>query len=150
MSRADLRLLPGATCVWALAVLGVTAGTAAAVAGGAVLVALALTAITLMGRPRLAHGIYAHLGIIVLAGVLLFPALQRHGGTAEAFEDAAEQGLIVELTVAAAADPAVPDSGPQWSRSGQQMRARTVRGPARMGRDAVTLPASVPVLVRAS
>ena len=150
MTRSDLRLLPGATCVWALAVLGVTAGTAAAVAGGAVLVALALTAITLMGRPRLAHGIYAHLGIIVLAGVLLFPALQRYGGTAEAFEDAAEQGLIVELTVAAAADPAVPDSGPQWSRSGQQMRARTVRGPARMGRDAVTLPASVPVLVRAS
>src|SRR5699024_2881114 len=88
MTRSDLRLLPGATCVWALAVLGVTAGTAAAVAGGAVLVPLALTAITLMGRTRLAHGIYAHLGIIVLAGVLLFPALQRHGGTAEAFEDA--------------------------------------------------------------
>ena len=42
MTRADLRLLPGATCVWALAVLGVTAGGAAAIAAGAVLVSLAL------------------------------------------------------------------------------------------------------------
>ena len=47
MSRADLRLLPGATCVWALAVLGITAGGAAAIAAGAVLVSLALTALTL-------------------------------------------------------------------------------------------------------
>jgi competence protein ComEC len=35
VNRADLRLLPGATCLWALAVLGVTVGGAAAGAPGA-------------------------------------------------------------------------------------------------------------------
>ena len=149
MTRADLRLLPGATCIWALAVIGVTAGTAAAVAGAAVLVALALTAVTVVGGTRTAGGIFAHLGIVVLAGALLFPALQRHGGTEELFADAAEQGLILELTVASAADPAPPSSGPEWARGGMQMRARTVRGPARIGRDGIRLPASLPVLVRA-
>ncbi|MDN5820883.1 MAG: ComEC/Rec2 family competence protein, partial [Brachybacterium sp.] len=150
MTRADLRLLPGATCVWALAVLGITAGTAAAVAGGAVLVALALSAVTLTGSPHAARSVFAHLGIVVLAGVLLFPALERHGSTDDALEQAEQRGLIVELTIVAAADPAPPGSGPSWARGGQQMRARTVRGPARIGRDAVTLPASLPVLVRAS
>lgn len=150
MTRADLRLLPGATCVWALAVLGVTAGTAAAVAGGAVLVALALSAVTLTGSPRMSRGIFAHLGVVVLAGALLFPALQSHGSTDVTMEHAAQQGLVVELTVVAAADPAPPGGGPSWAREGQQMRARTVRGPARVGRDVSALPASLPVLVRAS
>ncbi|MDN5899857.1 MAG: ComEC/Rec2 family competence protein, partial [Brachybacterium sp.] len=106
MTRADLRLLPGATCVWALAVLGITAGTAAAVAGGAVLVALALSAVTLTGSPHAARSVFAHLGIVVLAGVLLFPALERHGSTDDALEQAEQRGLIVELTIVAAADPA--------------------------------------------
>ncbi|GAA4526770.1 ComEC/Rec2 family competence protein [Brachybacterium paraconglomeratum] len=150
MTRADLRLLPAATCIWALAVLGVTVGTAAAVAGGAVLVALGLTVITVTGGTRTASGIFAHLGVLVLAGALLFPALQRHGTTDELLEEAAAQGLIVELTVVAAADPAVPSGGPEWSRDGLQMRARTVRGPARIGRAEAALPASLPVLVRAS
>lgn len=150
MTRADLRLLPAATCIWALAVLGVTVGTAAAVAGGAVLVALALTVITVTGGTRTASGIFAHLGIVVLAGVLLFPALQRHGSTDELLEEAAGRGLIVELTVVAAADPAAPASGPEWSRDGLQMRARTVRGTARIGREDAALPASLPLLVRAS
>ncbi|MGO3290200.1 ComEC/Rec2 family competence protein [Brachybacterium sp. AOP42-C2-15] len=150
MTRADLRLLPAATCVWALAVLGVTVGTAAAVAGCAVLVALGLTVITVSGGTRTASGIFAHLGIVVLAGVLLFPALQRHGTTDELFEEAAAQGLIVELTVVAAADPATPASGPEWSRDGLQMRSRTVRGPARIGREEAALPASLPLLVRAA
>src|SRR5699024_2770533 len=95
MTRSDLRLLPGATCVWALAVLGVTAGTAAAVAGAAVLVALALSVITLAGPRRTGHALFAHLGIVVLAGVLLFPALQRHGQTDDALERAAAEGLVV-------------------------------------------------------
>ncbi|AXK45233.1 ComEC/Rec2 family competence protein [Brachybacterium saurashtrense] len=149
MTRADLRLLPGATCVWALAVLGVSAGTAAAIAGGAVLVALGLTAVMLAGPGSTSRGLFAHLGIVVLAAVLLFPALQRHGETDQALERAAADGLVVELTVVAAADPAAPESGPEWSRHGLQMRARTVSGPARTGRDEVRLPASLPVLVRA-
>ncbi|WP_422114739.1 ComEC/Rec2 family competence protein [Brachybacterium sp. UNK5269] len=149
MKRSDLRLLPAATSIWVLAVLGVTAGTAAAVAGGAVLVALALTAVTLAGPGRAAHGIFAHLGIVVLAGALLFPALQRHGQTDAALEDAAAEGLIVALTVTATSDPAAPRSGPEWSRSGLQMRARTVRGAARIGREHIELPASLPLLVRA-
>lgn len=150
MTRADLRLLPAATCVWALAVLGITAGTAAAVAGAAVLVALALTVISVTGGTRTARGIFAHLGIVVLVGVLLFPALQRHGSTDEILTDAAEQGLVLELSVLAAADPAPPSSGPEWARDGVQMRARTVRGPARIGRERAELPASLPLLVRAS
>ena len=149
MTRADLRLLPAATCVWALAVLGITAGAAAAVAGGAVLVALALTAVTLLGPSGTGRSILAHLGILVLAGALLFPALQRHAGTDEALRSAEEQGLVLELTVVASADPAPPGSGPDWARGGQQLRARTVRGPVRMGREEVALPASLPVLVTA-
>lgn len=149
MTRADLRLLPAATCVWALAVLGVTAGTAAAIAGGAVLVALALTAITLAGRSALTVALYAHLGVLVLAGVLLFPALQRHGAAVELLDRAEAEDLVVTLTLRAASDPAPPTSGPDWARGGLQLRGRTVRGPARLGRDQQLLPASLPVLVRA-
>lgn len=149
MNRADLRLLPAATCAWALAVLGVTAGSAAAIAGGAVLVGLALTAITLAGRSAISTALYAHLGVLVLAGMLLFPALQRHGAAVELLDRAEAKGLVVTLTVRAASDPSVPSSGPEWSRSGLQLRARTVRGPAQLGRDQHLLPASLPVLVRA-
>ncbi|MGO2360907.1 MAG: ComEC/Rec2 family competence protein, partial [Brachybacterium tyrofermentans] len=135
MKRSDLRLLPAATCLWAVAVLGVTAGAAAAVAATAAIVALALTAILLIGDPRVRHGIFAHLGILALAGVLLFPALLRHGDAAQLLEEAARDELVVELTVIASADPAVPDSGPQWSRGGMQVMARTARGTAQLGRE---------------
>src|SRR5690606_22309475 len=92
MTRADLRLLPGATCVWALAVLGVTAGGAAAIAAGAVLVSLALTALTLLGPARGARTILAHLALVLLAGSLLVPALHRHDGTADVLGEAAADG----------------------------------------------------------
>src|SRR5699024_6281212 len=140
-TRADLRLLPGATCVWALAVLGVTAGGAAAIAAGAVLVSLALTALTLLGPARGARTILAHLALVLLAGLLLIPALHRHDGTADA--------LVVGLTVSAGSDPAPPSGGPEWSRTGLQMMARTAPGPARIGRTQEQLTAAVPVLVRA-
>ena len=149
MTRADLRLLPAATCVWALAVLGITAGGAAAIAAGAVLVSLALTALMLLGPARAARGILAHLALVVLAGLLLVPALQRQDGASELLEGAAAEGSIVELTVMASGDPAVPAGGAEWSRTGLQMRARTIPGPARIGRDQVVLPAAAPVLVRA-
>src|SRR5699024_1923938 len=150
VSRTDLRLLPGATCVWALAVLGIAAGTAAALAAAAVLVSLALTAVVLTGPSATGRSILAHLSIVVLAGALLFPALQRHEGTHGGLAEAQQQGLVVELTVVAAAEPAPPDSGPAWARGGQRLRARTVQGAAHLGRRAVHLPASVPLLVRAS
>src|SRR5699024_8786155 len=111
---------------------------------------LALTAVVLAGASTTGRSILAHLGIVVLAGALLFPALQRHSSTDEALVLAEQRGLVVELTVVAAADPAPPGSGPAWARGGQQMRARTVQGVARIGREEVTLPASLPVLVRAS
>lgn len=149
MKRSDLRLLPAAACVWAVAVLGVTAGAAAAVAATATIVALGLTAILLIGSSRVRHGIFAHLGILALAGVLLFPALLRHGDALELLEDAARDELVVEMTVVASADPAPPDSGPDWSRGGVQVMARTARGAVRLGRDERVLPASLPLLVRA-
>ncbi|MGP5252610.1 ComEC/Rec2 family competence protein [Brachybacterium alimentarium] len=148
MQRADLRLLPAAACIWALAVLGVAAGAAAAVAAGALLISLALTVIVLAGHgPR--QALFAHVGIVVLAGVLLFPALLRHGDAAQTLEDAAAEGVVVELTVIAGGDPSPPASGPAWSQGGLQVMARTERGPARLGREQVTLPASLPLLVRA-
>ena len=149
MTAADLRLLPAATCIWALAVLGVTAGTAAAIAGGALLIAAVLTALLLVDRLRTRHGLLAHLAIVVLAGALLLPALERHGGTDQRLQEAAEDGLIVELSLIAGEDPAPPEAGPVWARSGMQAMARTVAGPARLGRERVELPASLPVLVRA-
>src|SRR5699024_12076095 len=89
-------------------------------------------------------------GVVVPGGALLSPALGRHGTTEGARVLAGRGGLVVELPVVAAADPAPPGSGPAWARGGQQMRARTVQGVARIGREEVTLPASLPVLVRAS
>ncbi|WP_114854865.1 ComEC/Rec2 family competence protein [Brachybacterium sp. YJGR34] len=149
MTRADLRLLPAATCLWGLAVLGITAGTAAAVAGGAVLLALALTAVTLAARPGTRRGILAHVGLLALAGTLLVPALARHGATEEVLDQAISEDLVVELQVIAAADPAAPRSGPSWARDGMSMRSRTAASPARLGRDRAELPASLSVLVRA-
>jgi competence protein ComEC len=149
VNRADLRLLPGATCLWALAVLGVTVGGAAAGAPGAVLVSLALTALALLGPARGARTVLAHLALVVLAGLLLVPALHRHDDTADALGEAAAEGSVVELTLTAGADPAPPSGGPDWSRTGLQMRARTVPGPASIGREQVALRAAVPVLVRA-
>ncbi|MFC7374608.1 ComEC/Rec2 family competence protein [Brachybacterium sp. GCM10030268] len=150
MKHADLRLIPAAACIWILAVLGVMVSTAAAVAACAVIVALALSAIMLAGGSRAVHVLFAHLGILVLAGALLFPALQRHGQTDHLLAEAAEDALVVELNVVAGADPAPPASGPAWSRSGIQVMTRTVRGPATLGRHDVQLPASLPVLLRAA
>jgi competence protein ComEC len=149
MNRSDLRLLPGATCVWALAVLGITAGGAAAIAAGAVLVSLALTALMLLGPARTARTVLSHLALVGLAALLLIPALLRQDDASGRLEQAAADGLVAELTVVASADPAAPSGGPEWSRSGLQMRARTVPGPARIGREQVMLRAAVPVLVRA-
>ena len=149
MNAADLRLLPAATCIWALAVLGVTAGTAAAVAGGAVLIAAVLTVLLLVEGLRTGHGLLAHLAIVVLAGVLLVPALERHGGTDQQLQEAAGDGLIVELTLIAGEDPAPPEAGPVWARGGMQVMARTDAGRAQLGREQAQLPASLPVLVRA-
>src|SRR5690625_3539056 len=149
MRRSDLQLLPAATVVWALAVLGITVGAAAGIAGAAVIVSLALAAVMLLGGTRTAHAIFAHLGIVVLAGALLFPALQRHSAATELLEDAAAQALTVEMVVVTAGEPAAPSSGPPWSRTGLQAMARTVRGPAQLGKDEVNLPASLPLLLRA-
>lgn len=149
MRRSDLQLLPAATIVWALAVLGITAGAAAAIAGAAVVISLALTAVMVLGGTRTAQGLLAHLGIVVLAGALLVPALQRHTAASELLEDAAADALMVEMVVIASAEPDTPSSGPPWARSGVQAMARTARGNARLGEDEVLLPASLPLLLRA-
>src|SRR5690625_6302514 len=91
MRRSDLQLLPAATVVWALAVLGITVGAAAGIAGAAVIVSLALAAVMLLGGTRTAHAVFAHLGVMVLAGALLFPALQRHTAATEMLEDRSEE-----------------------------------------------------------
>ena len=51
------------------------------------------SAITLAGPSGTAQAIFAHLGIVVLAAVLLFPALERHGQSEVALESAAAEGL---------------------------------------------------------
>src|SRR5690625_7944644 len=94
MRRSDLQLLPAATVVWALAVLGITVGAAAGIAGAAVIVSLALAAVMLLGGTRTAHAVFAHLGVMALAGALLFPALQRHTAATEVLEDAAAEAQI--------------------------------------------------------
>ena len=149
MRRSDLQLLPAATVVWALAVLGITVGAAAGIAGAAVIVSLALAAVMLLGGTRTAHAVFAHLGVMALAGALLFPALQRHTAATEVLEDAAAEALTVEMVVVTAGEPAPPDRGPPWSRSGLQTMARTVRGHALLGKDEAHLPASLPLLLRA-
>lgn len=145
----DLLLLPGAVVVWGLAVLGALVGTAAAVAAAAVLIALALTVTTVLGTSRTAPAVLAHLGIVVLAGALLFPALQRLETAQETLTVAADDAAVVQLALTAAQDPAPPTSGPPWAREGLQMRARSRAGAARIGTTTRTLPSSVPILVRA-
>lgn len=149
MRRGDLRLLPAATAAWALAVLGMSAGTAAAIAGGAVLTALVLAAVLWWGGRSLAHRLLAHLGLGVLAAALLLPALHRAETATELLEDAAARGLVVELEVRLGADPEAPSTGPVWAREGVGAMARAVRGPVRLGTEQELLPASVPLLVRA-
>lgn len=149
MRRGDLRLLPAATAAWALAVLGMSAGTAAAIAGGAVLTALVLAAVLWWGGRSLAHRLLAHLGLGVLAAALLLPALHRAETATGLLEDAAARGLVVELEVRLGADPEAPSTGPDWAREGVGAMARTVRGPVRLGTEQELLPASVPLLVRA-
>src|SRR5690625_5572380 len=100
MRRSDLQLLPAATVVWALAVLGITVGAASGIAGAAVIVSLALAAVMLLGGTRTAHAVFAHLGGMVLAGARLFPALQRPTAAAEGAEDAADEALTRETAVA--------------------------------------------------
>src|SRR5699024_8363262 len=121
MRRSDLQLLPAATVVWALAVVGSTVGGAAGIAGAAGHVALA--PVMLLGGTRTAHAVFAHLGVMALAGALLFPALQRHTAATEVLEDAAAEALTVEMVVVTAGEPAPPDRGPPWSRSGLQTMA---------------------------
>src|SRR5690625_5932356 len=53
------------------------------------------------------------------------------------------------MVVVTAGEPAPPDRGPPWSRSGLQTMARTVRGHALLGKDEAHLPASLPLLLRA-
>lgn len=66
----DLRLLPGATTVWVLAVLGIAAGAQAAIAACAVLAVTLLTVAVVVSRPGFTHLLLAHLGVVALAGIL--------------------------------------------------------------------------------
>lgn len=149
MNRADLRLLPAATVLWALAVLGIRVGTAAAIAAAAVIVVGVLTVIMASGGPRAAHRLFAHLGLVVLAAALLFPALHRAETTTATLEDAAADELRVELLLTTGGDPSAPDHGPDWARQGVQAMARTEPGHAEVGRSRLEIPGSVPVLLRA-
>lgn len=146
----DLRLLPGAAAIWSLAAIGILLGAQAAIAACAVLCSSVLAAIVVIPRRAITHILFAHLAVVALAGVLLFPVLLRHDETSRALHTAAEEGLVVQLAVTARADPAAPSSGPEWSRYGLQMMARTIPARARIGAEEVSVPASVPVLVRSS
>lgn len=146
----DLRLLPGATTVWVLAVLGIAAGAQAAIAACAVLAVTLLTVAVVVSRPGFTHLLLAHLGVVALAGILLFPALVRHDHAVDQLQAASEDALIVEIGLTLRADPAAPTAGPEWSRAGLQVMARTLPSRARIGDEEVRLPASVPVLVRTS
>lgn len=148
MRRSDLRLLPGACAVWGLAVLGIALGAPAALAAGAVLTAGVLSVAVVVNRRALTHLLLAHLGVLALAGVLLFPALLRHDAAVLALDEAAREGLVVEMMLSVRADPEPPAGGPEWSRDGLQVMARTVPAPARIGDRRVLVPASVTVLVR--
>ena len=149
MRRADLRLLPAATAAWALAVLGMSAGAAAAMAGAAVLSALVLAVVLLWGGRSAGRRLLADLGLGVLAAALLILAVQRAETATSLLTRAASEGRIVELTVRLSGDPEVPTGGAAWARQGLGAMARTERGPARIGDGTAVLPASVPVLLRA-
>ena len=146
----DLRLLPGAATVWVLAVIGIAVGAQAAMAACAVLVATVLTVAVVLARRSITHVLLAHLGVVALAGVLLLPVLLRHDQALEQLHAASKDALIVEMAVPLRADPATPTGGPEWSRSGMQVMARTVPSQARIGDQELQVPASVPVLVRTS
>lgn len=144
----DLRLLPGATAVWVLAVLGVAAGAQAAIAACAILAATVLTVAVVIARPVLTHVLLAHLGVVALAGVLLFPVLLRHDHAVDQLHTASNEALILEVAVTLRSDPSAPNGGPEWSRTGLQVMARTLPTHATIGNQDIPLPASVPVLIR--
>jgi competence protein ComEC len=149
VKHADLRLLPAAGALWALAVLGISAGTAALIAAATAGIALALSVVLITRGTALAHTVLAHLGLLVLGCALLVPAVQRAGGSVDLLEDAAAQGMQVELQLALSSEPSVPENGPEWARSGLQTMARTVPGQGTFGRDQHRVPGAVPLLLRA-
>ena len=149
MKHTDLRLLPAAGTLWALAVLGISAGTAALIAAAAAGLALVLSVVLITRRTALAHTVLAHLGLLVLGCALLVPAVQRAGESVDRLEGAAALGLQVELQLVLSSEPAAPQTGPEWAREGLQTMVRTVPGPGAFGRDRIRVPGSVPLLLRA-
>lgn len=150
LRRGDLRLLPGACAIWVLAVLGAAWGLGAAVAAAAALASVVLTAVIALGRRQRSAVLMAHLALVLLACILLVPALERADRTRSRLADAAEDGRILEVSLVLRSDPSAPTSGPEWSRDGLRASARTVRGPVRIGAETAHLPGSVPVLLSAA
>lgn len=146
MGRAELGTAPAAVVVWALAILGTQAGAAAAVAAGVLLLVGVLTAILLGAGTSWRGPLTAHLTLVLLAVMVLIPALHRQEAARSALQEA--EGAVVELPLRLASEPEAPRSGPDWARTGLQARARTLRGPAELGAERTVLPAAVPVLLR--
>ncbi|MGY5764672.1 ComEC/Rec2 family competence protein [Brachybacterium sp. DNPG3] len=149
LRHGDLRLLPGATAVWALAVIGAILGQGAAVAAAALLTSGVLAAVVALGRRGRSSALMAHLGLVLIACLLLVPALERASTTRDVLAGAAEDGVVVELALTLRTDPETPATGPAWARTGVRASARSIRGPVRIGAQEMTLPGSVPILLSA-
>ncbi|MFC0673915.1 ComEC/Rec2 family competence protein [Brachybacterium hainanense] len=149
LSRSDLRLAPAALALWILAVIGVRGGLAVLCPT----ILAALSCLLLIGvlsrRLAVVRRLLAHLGVVVLGLALLVPALSRHEAAVSVLERASSQGLVLEVEVEALTQARSPSSGPSFSREDVQLRARTLPGNVRVGRDSGHL-GQVAVLVRAS
>lgn len=143
----DLRTLPVATALWAIAALGVLAGAAAAIAASALLLVLTLTIVVLLTAGGPSRAVFAHCGMFALLSILLVPALLRVESTADELARAADTGAIVTLEVRATTIAQSSPSGPEWAKESRWLQARTVPGVIRIGREDAPLRARVPLLL---
>ncbi|PWH05537.1 competence protein ComEC [Brachybacterium endophyticum] len=146
-TRADLRILPAATALWGLAVLGIATGVRIQLLAMLALALLALLVAVCVRRPRVLRAVGAHLVLLALGAVLLVPATGRQEAAALTLEDAAGSGRILEAQAVASGDAAASSSSLPGAQDRRQVMARLPAGPVRIGVDAAMLWASSSVLL---
>ncbi len=146
--RPDLRLLPAACVLWVLAAIGTAQGVQGALAALGLLTVAALVPVLLTGRREALRLLAGHAALVAVGLCLLLPALAREESAREQLEHAADEHLVVTLTVRPVADAEAPRSARPWDDGTVQFSAQSRRGEIRLGRDRAHLATGVRVLVR--
>ena len=140
---SDLRPLPVAVALWALAAVGVALGPRAVVTSAAAVSAAALSAVVLTGSARARSLIVPHVVLLGIGVALLLVTTGQLAASKDALSDVAGSGASSELELRLLSDPAPPEDGPAWAQGSVTARVAIIRGTVRSGRDERRLPSDV-------